>query len=898
MTIAEMLQAKMNSNPAQGQNFNPAMLEDMQRTIANNKAMEMDPYNPLNAVLGAMLTSPRPAYDGRPAESSGDHLERMLLDPNVDDSGRGDLLPIVKTRQGHKQFGLPSALVDFLKFGNTYMNPGSASTEDVANASLSMPLGSLVAQKLVPNSVPEGDVLGMFADSSPDNFLASLLKNESPLVEKKTVADYQKVIDEGGKVRLHDSGNAGYALTKDGELGSVFSNDPGKGYGNEIMDDAVSFGAKSLDAFGLAESLGSDLPKFYGKHGFNETGRMPYDPVHGPDNMPAGETPDVVFMKRQPTFENSPEVDIEGVKIPGGLEGKFTLSDLAKMKANPMHTGSLSPETVDALYKKHMRTMQPNLNDPLEVFNRLMFGQLSANTDLESSEMMLARLRARNFDDVKKLAEYLPEGKSWREMTRPATYKVDKKGKTLFEKDKKGRLKRTKAGKKIPVVDVPSERKEVSDAIKFGKSMQARKDGGMGLASTNDFSAVAELARQFVKHPEFFAKKTTEDDLQYVERLGSVVPSIGPKTGSLARLVMDPMNSGLGAIDRHMIEILGLDPTKIGANKSKIIAGKANKSLGVKKGDYMPGNEHFKDVNFPEFTPTHAEKASPEYLRGLGLLEERAKKSGLSIGGQQWRDWDQRRGYFAPHMQLMPGMHNLPPMGNQEKSMRRVRDLMSKSGHWSGGVGDESHQFKPKQLDNYKDLIYWNNPAESAMPSILAEMLKEEQHGMLADQSALNRDAVLAEQGGGSYWRDREGEERAMQEMQNEMLSFLPIGGGLRKVMVRTPWDSKILSGEKTMETATFGLPERFKNVPHVIQNEAREGLGRVTFGGGRKVNSAEEFDSLYNQHLVPRASRFHYTQPEGKMPRKYLWEVGDVKKYKTPKKLKPFKGQFRFQEE
>ena len=89
MTIAEMLQAKMNSNPAQGQNFNPAMLEDMQRTIANNKAMEMDPYNPLNAVLGAMLTSPRPAYDGRPAESSGDHLERMLLDPNVDDSAEG-----------------------------------------------------------------------------------------------------------------------------------------------------------------------------------------------------------------------------------------------------------------------------------------------------------------------------------------------------------------------------------------------------------------------------------------------------------------------------------------------------------------------------------------------------------------------------------------------------------------------------------------------------------------------------------------------------------------------------------------------------------------------------------------------------------------------------------------
>jgi hypothetical protein len=166
--------------------------------------------------------------------------------------------------------------------------------------------------------------------------------------------------------------------------------------------------------------------------------------------------------------------------------------------------------------------------------------------------------------------------------------------------------------------------------------------------------------------------------------------------------------------------------------------------------------------------------------------------------------------------------------------------------------------------------------------------------GMLADQADIER-TVRSD---GSLLRDREGEERAMREMQNEMLSFLPIGGAVKKVMVRTPWDSRILSGEKTMETATFGLPERFRNVPHVMQNESREGLGKVTFDGGRKVNSAEEFDSLYKQHLVPRASRFHYTQPEGKMPRKYLWDVGAVKKYKTPKKLKPFKGQFRFQEE
>ena len=69
--------------------------------------------------------------------------------------------------------------------------------------------------------------------------------------------------------------------------------------------------------------------------------------------------------------------------------------------------------------------------------------------------------------------------------------------------------------------------------------------------------------------------------------------------------------------------------------------------------------------------------------------------------------------------------------------------------------------------------------------------------GLLADRNALNRDAVLAEKGGGSYWRDREGEERARQEMILEMLSFLPMGGGLKKVMVRTPWIQRFCLGRR-----------------------------------------------------------------------------------------------------
>ena len=168
--------------------------------------------------------------------------------------------------------------------------------------------------------------------------------------------------------------------------------------------------------------------------------------------------------------------------------------------------------------------------------------------------------------------------------------------------------------------------------------------------------------------------------------------------------------------------------------------------------------------------------------------------------------------------------------------------------------------------------------------------------GMLAEQQAMDRAGQY-----GSLLRDYEGERRDQEQFMLDVLgTATPLGivGGLKKVMIRTPWDSKILSGEKTMETATFGLPDRFRNVPHAIQNEFRKGLGEVRFSGGRKVDSPEEFDSFYNEHLIPRASKYHYIQPEGKRPRKYLWEVGGVEKYQKPIGLKPFKGQFRFQEE
>jgi hypothetical protein len=83
------------------------------------------------------------------------------------------------------------------------------------------------------------------------------------------------------KTFLAPDKQSGYALKHDGELVNVFSNVIGRG--DQVVQHAISQGAKHLDAFD------GHLPKLYGRHGFKEYKREP--------NYNAG-GPDVVYMKR------------------------------------------------------------------------------------------------------------------------------------------------------------------------------------------------------------------------------------------------------------------------------------------------------------------------------------------------------------------------------------------------------------------------------------------------------------------------------------------------------------------------------------------------------------------------------------------------------------------------
>ena len=114
------------------------------------------------------------------------------------------------------------------------------------------------------------------------------------------------------------------------------------------------------------------------------------------------------------------------------------------------------------------------------------------------------------------------------------------------------------------------------------------------------------------------------------------------------------------------------------------------------------------------------------------------------------------------------------------------------------------------------------------------------------------------------------------------------------KLFIRTPWDTAIISGGKTLEMRSRPIPEKYVGVPIVLKNEKHEAVGEVVFSGSEKIESKEQFNSLRGQHQVPADSEFAF----GKRGETHGWKIKSVKAYKVPQKLSPMKGQAPFQKE
>ena len=79
------------------------------------------------------------------------------------------------------------------------------------------------------------------------------------------------------------------------------------------------------------------------------------------------------------------------IKIPGGLEGTFTIPDMFWMKANNVNPAALPKKEHDQLMLKFIRTHNVSDPDQVDIFNRLNFALLSPNAPLTQNEFLAMR---------------------------------------------------------------------------------------------------------------------------------------------------------------------------------------------------------------------------------------------------------------------------------------------------------------------------------------------------------------------------------------------------------------------------------------------------------------------------------------------------------------------------
>ncbi len=117
----------------------------------------------------------------------------------------------------------------------------------------------------------------------------NLPKEFEAFVTKYTGNEYR---EKGTKSYLSSSGRSGYAITKTGDLISVFSA-PGAHEGKRMIPDAIAHGAKMLDC------LGPVLSNIYEKYGFKTNEILKWDDEYAPPgwNYKAHNRPNVYMMR-------------------------------------------------------------------------------------------------------------------------------------------------------------------------------------------------------------------------------------------------------------------------------------------------------------------------------------------------------------------------------------------------------------------------------------------------------------------------------------------------------------------------------------------------------------------------------------------------------------------------
>lgn len=394
----------------------------------------------------------------------------------------------------------------------------------------------------------------------------------------------------------------------------------------------------------------------------------------------------------------------ERFEIPGGLEGKFTYEDMAKMKASGIDPSRIDPELHRGIQRKLMASMDEaeGLSDA-KVLSGLTFGYTSPNNPLTPNQLATSRLRMNSMEDLDRLINSRP----W-ELTDPVT----KDQREAFSEDFANRM-----------------------------GLGAASKGGLGVRGSVDYSGYTDFLDMFRRDPAFFHRKEGEEWPSFVERVATQVPGLSNKTGSFG-VAWQP-NAGVSAIDRHManryMDTILADPAKREAFERRALNLAASRA--AKEGKEAPAN--FADLNkglvqelllaevgnspSPKFRVKSGEvnPAVPEYLADVDWISEPQKAelmgqtykdvvnaneeamtgSGLHLFGNQWNIWDRIRQRLEPHENMFPGLEKMPRMSVEQ--MRAIDAAHGLSGHKNYSK-DSEFRLQPTKPGDYKNFRYFS----------------------------------------------------------------------------------------------------------------------------------------------------------------------------------------------
>lgn len=324
------------------------------------------------------------------------------------------------------------------------------------------------------------------------------------------------------------------------------------------------------------------------------------------------------------------------VMVPGGLEGKFTIPDLFKIKANNFDPNALPQETHNALMQKFLRTYERNgPHDPVDTFNDLNFALLSPNAPLTPNEFLAQRFRVRNADELNALANRVGE---------PGLA-------------------------------------QTMDAV---SGVGAASRGGMGVKGTAAIEHQARLAQLLRDKPEMFRPQDGESLREVGWRVMNQVPGLSVKTASLGVPWTDLAKANTSAVDLHMIRNnyprLMQENPEFAERVQNLVASNARKApmseeeaaisvisshpewkYRMKGGELNPNVPAELAPEKLAYEPEKFTVASPYYRRIMDYVDEsRGANPSIELFPEQWRLWDRYRGRVEPHEMAHPDWRKLP----------------------------------------------------------------------------------------------------------------------------------------------------------------------------------------------------------------------------------------------